>query len=410
MKVCMFHLMPYRELPQDFEERYRSVWVDPPVGELLDPGALNQMYHDYLTELQYGAAMRLDGICVNEHHSNAYGLMPSPNLMASILARSTRNAAIVVMGNSLALYNPPIRVAEEMAMLDVLSGGRLVAGFPVGTSMDTNFAYGVPPALLREKYYEAHDLIMKAWTTPELFHFNGKFTQLRYVNPWPRPLQKPHPPIWIPGGGSVETWEWCARNSYNYSYLNYYGYLRGQKTLNGFWSKVTELGVEPNPFLGGFAQGVAVASTDAEAKELFEEHVQYFYRKCLHLYQGFAEAPGYRTLKTWQYGSAPQLGDKATQYWKEFGWEEFLKTGMIVGGSVDRVTTTLIEAAKSLRVGHMMIGLQFGSAPHALTMQNIKLFAEKVYPEIKGLYEDEWEDKWWIKPDPVLAQREVSPT
>jgi alkanesulfonate monooxygenase SsuD/methylene tetrahydromethanopterin reductase-like flavin-dependent oxidoreductase (luciferase family) len=85
----------------------------------------------------------------------------------------------VVLGNSLALYNPPIRVAEEMAMLDVISGGRFVAGFPVGSSMDANFAYGQTPATLREKYREAHELVIRAWTTPEPFTFNGKYTQLR---------------------------------------------------------------------------------------------------------------------------------------------------------------------------------------------------------------------------------------
>ena len=69
---------------------------------------------------------------MNEHHQNAYGMMPSPNLMVAALARRTDRAALVVLGNSLALYNPPIRVAEEMAMLDVLSAGRLIAGFPNG--------------------------------------------------------------------------------------------------------------------------------------------------------------------------------------------------------------------------------------------------------------------------------------
>ena len=113
--------------------------------------------------------------------------MPSPNIMAAALSRRTSDAALVVMGNSIALYNPPIRVAEEFAMLDVISGGRLVAGFPVGTSMDTNFAYGQTPVTLREKYHEAHDLIIRAWTDPEVFAFNGKYTQLRYVNTWPKP-------------------------------------------------------------------------------------------------------------------------------------------------------------------------------------------------------------------------------
>src|SRR3569833_2473078 len=114
--------------------------------------------------------------------------MPSPNLMASALARRTSKAKLVVLGNSVALYNPPIRVAEEMAMLDVISGGRLVAGFPVGTPINTTYALGQNPVTLREKYFEGVDLILKAWRTDKPFAFNGKHTQLRYVNPWPRPM------------------------------------------------------------------------------------------------------------------------------------------------------------------------------------------------------------------------------
>ncbi len=113
----MFHLMPYRDLPEDFPERHHSVWVDVS-SELFDPEAANRMYNDTLDELELAAAVGYDGICVNEHHQNAYGFMPSPNLMAAALARRTRDVALVVLGNSIALYNPPIRVAEEVAMLD----------------------------------------------------------------------------------------------------------------------------------------------------------------------------------------------------------------------------------------------------------------------------------------------------
>jgi alkanesulfonate monooxygenase SsuD/methylene tetrahydromethanopterin reductase-like flavin-dependent oxidoreductase (luciferase family) len=222
MKSHFFHLMPYKHLPEDFAQRHRSVWVDVPAS-LYDPMKGHANYNEYLDELEYADQAGFDGVCVNEHHSNAYGMMPSPNLMLAALSRRTRRAALVVLGNSLALYNPPIRVAEDMAMLDVISGGRFVAGFPVGSSMDANFAYGQTPATLREKYREAHELVMRAWTTPEPFTFNGKFTQLRYVNIWPRPIQKPHPPVWIPGSGSVETWEWVARQNYSYSFLSYFG-------------------------------------------------------------------------------------------------------------------------------------------------------------------------------------------
>ena len=141
MKFTWFHLMPYRFLPDDFKQKYHSVWVDIP-RDLYDPKIGHRLYNDYLDQLEFADHMGFDGLGVNEHHQNAYGLMPSPNIMAAALTRRTRKANLVVLGNSIALYNPPVRVAEEFAMLDVLSGGRLVAGFPVGTSMDTNFCYG----------------------------------------------------------------------------------------------------------------------------------------------------------------------------------------------------------------------------------------------------------------------------
>ncbi len=194
MKSHWFHLMPYQDLPEDFKEKHPSVWVDVS-SELFDPALGHKYYNEYLDQLEFADSLGFDGICVNEHHANAYGMMPSPNLILAALARRTSNSSLIVLGNSIALYNPPIRIAEEMAMLDCISGGRFVGGFPVGTSMDTNFAYGQTPMTLREKYREGHDLIIKAWTEPEPFIFNGKYNQLRYVNIWPRPIQKPHPPV-----------------------------------------------------------------------------------------------------------------------------------------------------------------------------------------------------------------------
>ena len=144
MKLMWFHLMPYTELPEDFRDANPSVWIDIH-SSLFDPKRAHAMYNDFMDELEYAAEVGFDAVCVNEHHSNGYGLMPSPNLIASSLARRTRDTAICVMGNSLALYNPPTRIAEEFAMIDCISGGRLIAGFPVGTPMDTCYAYGTNP-------------------------------------------------------------------------------------------------------------------------------------------------------------------------------------------------------------------------------------------------------------------------
>ncbi len=400
MNFLWFHLMPYRALPKDFSKRYRSVWVDPP-SELFDPQICHQLYNDSLDELEFADRMGYDAICVNEHHQNAYGLMPSPNLMAAALARRTQNAALCVLGNSIALYNPPIRVAEEFAMLDCLSGGRLIAGFPVGTSMDTNYCYGVPPAILREKYYEAHDLILEAWTNPNVFSFNGKYTQLRYVNIWPRPVQKPHPPVWIPGGGSIETWEWTTRMNYVYSYLSYFGHKHAANVLRGYWNKVEELGGDDNPYRAGFAQIVAVASTDAEAERLYRPHAEFFFNNCLHVWNGWAEAPGYRTIASVKVGMRAQVGRAASAFRSNLTWPQMLEQGYVIAGSPATVRDLLREAIVNLRVGQLMLLMQFGDMPKELALHNTELFAREVMPHLKGMW-SEYEDHWFPKP---LARR-----
>ena len=153
-------------------------------------------------------------------------------------------------------------------MLDVLSGGQLIAGFPVGTSMDTNFCYGETPAPMREKYPEAHELIIRAWTAKDMFGFNGKFTQLRYVNLWPQPLQQPHPPIWVPGGGSKRPGNSVAKHDYQYSFLSFIGYKAAKKVTEGYWNLMAKNGKEPNPYSLGFAQVVGVAETEDEAERI----------------------------------------------------------------------------------------------------------------------------------------------
>jgi alkanesulfonate monooxygenase SsuD/methylene tetrahydromethanopterin reductase-like flavin-dependent oxidoreductase (luciferase family) len=398
VKIEMFHLMPYRELPEDFAEQHRSVWVDIP-SQLFDPARAHLMYNDTLDELELAATVGYDGLCVNEHHQNAYGMMPSPNIMAATLARRTRDVALIVLGNSIALYNPPLRVAEEFAMLDVISGGRLVAGFPVGSSPDTAYAYGMNPATLRDRYYEAERLIVEAWTNPDVFAFNGRYTQLRYVNIWPRPLQQPRPPIWIPGGGSIETWGWCLEKRYLYAYLSYSGFKRGKKVMDGFWRKADELGVEHNPYQAGFLQLVAVAESESEVAEKFGPHGEYFYNKMLHIYPGFQDAPGYRTLDTIKMGLLGQttrFGDRPAS----LTWKDLLEQGNIIAGTPSQVTEQLEQVIKSLHIGHLMVLNQFGSIPHELAMENIRLTGAKVLPKLRQLWAGQWEDHWWIRPLP----------
>jgi alkanesulfonate monooxygenase SsuD/methylene tetrahydromethanopterin reductase-like flavin-dependent oxidoreductase (luciferase family) len=406
MKLLWFHLMPYPDLPDDFCEQHDSVWIDID-SRLQNPAIIHRAYNEYIDELEHAAELGFDGVCVNEHHQNAYGMMPSPNLIAAALARQTREAAIVVLGNSLALYNPPTRVAEELAMIDCISGGRLVAGFPVGTPMDTCFAYGRNPSQLRERYYEAHDLIMQAWQTPETFSFNGRFNQLRYVNVWPRPLQKPHPPIWIPGGGSVETWHWCAEQDYVYSYLSYFGYKLAEGTMKGFWKEMAQLGKDPNPYRAGFLQFAAVANSREEAIELYREPAEYFYQRCLHTDPRWATPPGYTTESTVRSQVTSQVALAAKRSVRAGGasgqgitMEEIVERGYIVVGSPDEIADQLRHIATELGVGHLMLLLQFGNMSRDLTRHNTELFAKQVLPQLTDLFDNEWEDHWWPRPLP----------
>jgi len=411
MRFTWFNLMPWRWMPDDFRETNRSVWVDID-QRLFDPVRGHALYNEYMDMLEFAATLGFDGIGVNEHHQNGYGLMPSPNLIAAALARRTSKAALVVLGNSIALYNPPIRVAEEFAMLDVISGGRLVAGFPVGTSMDTNYCYGTIPALTREKYAEAHELIMRAWREEKPFAFNGRHTKLRYVNLWPKPLQKPHPPVHIPGGGSVETYDFCIDHTYSYSYLSFTGYLRAKTLMQGYWDRVAARNAaDDSPYRAGFAQTVCVADTDAEAERLYGPHVSYFYNRCLHIYPGFADAPGYRTVKTIQSGALAQYGRPV---FANLSWKDLTEGGHIIAGSPETVRQRLEDLIRTLRVGNLFLLLQVGDMPKDKCMHSTKLFAERVMPKLRNMWPDYADDdRFWchplahpVAPAPIIREPE----
>ncbi len=408
MKSIWFHLQGYRDLPADFEDRYESVWVTPPTDELCDPQKVHQYLNWNLDELDYAASLGFDGVGTNEHHQNGYGFPVSPNQTGYYLAKSTTDQAIVILGNTLPLYNPPIRVAEEIAYMDCLSNGRVVSGMPVGTPMDVTHCYGITPTTVRPRYFEAHDLITKAWTAEKEFHFNGKYTKLRHVNIWPKPIQKPHPPIWLAGGGSIETWEFAAQNDYLYSYLSFGGRLAAQKLMDGFWEVVDAHGLDRNPYRAGFAQIVCVAETDAEAEKLYLEHMRYFYKKSLHVARHYAAVAGYNTKASLQ--AAMSRGGAGNPFEAidpgSITWSELVdKTKRVVAGSPATVIDHLKELARDLNVGQLILLMHVGSMDHELTKYSTRLYAEEVLPHIRDIWSDQWEDHWW----PSGARRPVLP-
>ena len=273
-----------------------------------------------------------------------------------------------------------------------------MAGFPVGSPMDTVGCYGILPTQVRPRYYEAHDLIKAAWTRFGPFPFNGAFTKLRHVNLWPKPLQKPHPPIWLAGGGSVETWKFATDNIYTYSYPSFSGHKAAKNLIDGYWQQVERAGLDDNPFRAGFAQLVVVGETDKDTEKLYLKHLQNFYSKSMPIPQHMLATPGCINKQNVAYNLTK--GDSCANPFPDpykATWADFTeKSNILIGGSAATVAEQIEAAAHNLRVGHLMVILQIQSMGRELTEYNPRSFADKVLPKLRGLWDKEgYIDHWW---------------
>ena len=199
-----------------------------------------------------------------------------------------------MIGNALPLHGNPMRVAEEIAMLDVISGGRIISGFVRGTGNEYH-SYGVDPSTSRDRFWEAHDLIVKAWTEPGPFAWDGKYFHLPYVNPWPRPLQQPHPPIWLPGFASLETIDEAAKR--HYTFMQVFSPRSVLKKALDTYRRLAEekYGYEAKREQLGAAIVIYVAETDEQAHREARPHVTWLFREGLKHPPYFAIPPGYQS-------------------------------------------------------------------------------------------------------------------
>lgn len=376
MNIFVFHLMPWDRLPEDFSTRYKSAWTWIP-NSLYDPVHGHALYNRYLDELVLAESLGFDGVCVNEHHQNAYGTMPSPNLMAAILARQTTRLKIAVVGNALPLYNPPTRVAEEYAMIDVISGGRLIAGLVVGGGPEY-YSFSINPTHARSMYREALDLVVRCWTEPGPFEHYGKHWKLKYCNPWPRPLQQPHPPIWVPGAGSRETIDFVAARRYSYMGIPYFHIDFFQKNFDAFRTACQKHGYTADSSQLGWLVPIYVAETDEQAWAEYEPHLWYFVRNLL---RGLVVLPpgytSYRSIAAINKALADFLGTVQTR-------EQVEQGAYALVGSPETVRDRLRDYAQRLGVGNLLGLFQLGTLPADLTRKNMTLFAERVMPHLNG--------------------------
>ncbi len=386
MRIFIFHLMPYAHLDMTYAEKYRAAWVVLP-NTYFDPKKGHELYNRYLDELELAAELGFDGISVNEHHQNAYGLMPSPVVTASALSRRTKNARIAILGNAFCLREHPLTIAEEHAMIDCITGGRLITGMVRGIGAEY-FSLGVNPAYSHARFQEAHDLVVEAWTKPGPFSFEGNYYHFDYVNLWPRPYQQPHPPIWAPSTGSTETIEWAAHPSRRYVYLQAYSPAQSVVRYLNYYRECAQrmYGYTASSDQIGWSTPVYVSDTDEKARQEAKPHIEILFNKLLRLPFEMLFPPGYLSAKSLK----NMRSHKRSVSGQEHTIDTLIEQGIIVCGSPDTVRKQFMDAHRLLGFQNLLCLLQFGTLPRDLTEKNIRLFAREVMPTLQALTDKEY--------------------
>ena len=377
MKIYNFDLLAYPHVPKEAPRT-------PVPSSYFDPlkGAAN--YNEHLEEMIYCEELGFDGVVFNEHHYSAYGTMPSPNLIAAALSQKTRRIKIGVLGNILPLRNHPVRVAEEYAMIDCLSGGRLIAGFVRGIPPEYIW-YGVNPAESRGRFEEAYELIMTAWTQA-VWSYEGKFFQLKDCAIWPRPLQQPYPPIWI-AARSAESIEWCVKRHLPTAQV-YQTTAQIEDTFNYYRKVARDEGWEaaPNDFI--LCRHIYIDETDKKAQEIAEPAMRYFFTV---FNRGFNEAINkgavdqrlVAALTTERSFNYFREGNRERRDFSKLDWDGLISTGYLIAGNPDTVARQILDQMKQIGAGHFMGMFHIGNLHHDKVISSLNLFKKEIMPRLQ---------------------------
>jgi alkanesulfonate monooxygenase SsuD/methylene tetrahydromethanopterin reductase-like flavin-dependent oxidoreductase (luciferase family) len=368
-----FHLMPWPDVPADYQGQ-RAVTIP---NAMVDRDRLGVLLNEYIEQLVACEEAGLDGVAVNEHHQMPWGLMGSPNLAAGMLAMRTERLKILVLGPALPLYGSPLRVAEEIALVDQVSGGRVIFGCVIGGPPEYHIA-GIDPSEARGRFNEALDLIVESWTRPGPFEHYGEYFKVQHVNPWLLPHQRPHPPVWVPGAGSPETIDMCVEKGYTYSALPFFAKEFSDQSFAMFRRKFMQKHAQPDPYKLSMLVPVYVAASDEVAQREYEEHFFYF----AGLHGGAYSVPGYTSEK----GVVRQMSARPAFAWTAKTWSDVEENAYAIVGSPQTVIEKLSRRIEETGAGNLMCMFHIGSLPHDKVMASTKLFASEVMSEIRSRF------------------------
>ena len=378
MKVWYFSETAYPDLPH--ERDYDSIRVTLP-NRHYDPKIGAALYDRYLDEWVCADEEGLN-LMLNEHHQTATCVDPAAPVMMAALARLTRRARLLILGNPIANRRDPVRVAEEMALVDVLSHGRLEVGFVRGVPYELAAANS-NPVRSNERQWEALALIVKAWTQHDgPFAHEGRFFQHRNINIWPRPYQQPHPPIWV----SATSPSGAARvGSHGYVQATF---LTGFKSTPGIfaayrqgWRESGRAGTVPLDRLA-YSPLLYTANTRQKARDGAEKLL--WYLKANKIPQHYRNPPGYvpvdaavRIMR----GAAPNLASSI----KDMTVESAIEAGILFAGLPDEVHDQIVRLYDHVGgFGHMLMLGQAGFLDHRDTIDGIRMFAREVLPRLES--------------------------
>jgi alkanesulfonate monooxygenase SsuD/methylene tetrahydromethanopterin reductase-like flavin-dependent oxidoreductase (luciferase family) len=324
-----------------------------------------------LEQFELADQLGFDWVTVAEHHFAPMSLTPNPMVMAGALTQRVKNARIALLGSNIPILNP-VRVAEEFAMLDALTGGRVVAGMLRGTSNEY-VTYATNPAESRERFEEALELIVKAWTEPQPFGWQGRYYEYRAISIWPRPVQQPHPPIYM-SGSSPESGEFAARNRVKLGFA-FTTVPLAAKAASFYRDRAADYGWCPEPEDVLYRLTAHVAETDQQAiDDLLSAGAGEGRR-------GFSQSNQVLDDTAAQLGYYGRDVEGQRGRLEPHGFDERIELGQLLVGSPATVLKQIERVRDALGCG--ILDLIFQPLGRDKTLRSIELFGTEVLPHMR---------------------------
>jgi len=374
MLFNFFHLMPW-----PYCEEPPESWPVPNAS--FDADKARDLYETYTAAMAYAEDCGFDWVGCNEHHFSPYGLMSNCNLIGAALVARTRKIKLGMLGNLVPLLNP-VRVAEEYAMLDVMSGGRLIAGFMRGIPHEYR-AYNINPDESHGRLDEAARLIVKCWTSDEPFRWEGKYYNYPSISIWPRPMQRPHPPL-LMSASNAEAAEFAASHHAIMGMTLIADLDVARQNMEVYRKAALSHGYEATPEHILTGHQTVIADSDEEALEIMRGGLDYFHRV---LMRPQRQVQTEVLTKTDYYASTETKAyfDKRLATLRERTLEEQIEAGTVFCGSPESVVKQMTRVQKALGHGVFNMTMKIGNMPDAAVKRGMELFRDRVAPQVRGL-------------------------